>query len=82
MQAVISKPQLGRGSGGGGGGGGGGLDRHGAKGVPASFRTFSGTGGEGMWLPRRPGVGCGGGDGGCGSGSGRVFRGWGARGAQ
>ncbi|CAM9322353.1 unnamed protein product [Pylaiella littoralis] len=67
MQAVVSTPRLGRGSGGAGGdggaGGGGGLDRHASKGVPASFRTFSGPGREGMWLPRRPGVGCGGGGG-------------------
>lgn len=41
-----------------GGGGGGGIDREGSKGIPAGYllpRPISGS-----WVPRRPGLGCGG----------------------
>lgn len=42
--------------GGGGGGGGGGLDREGSKGVPAGHMLPITS----SWVPRRPGLGCGG----------------------
>lgn len=51
------------GGGGGGGGGAGGMDRGGIKGVPVGHPFWP----EGVWLSRRPGVGCaGGGEANCG----------------
>lgn len=49
------------GSSGGGGGGGGGLDREGSKGIPAGYLLPI----TGSWVPRRPGLGCGGVGGSC-----------------